>query len=185
MEKDYEAKYEMRNRTKATDDEILEKAFEDQFKQKLKAETIRKLGNNKEIREWLKKFNVNRAQDKSLPEQWREAGLSPEQWNAYLEVVQIRSKEREAFSKEMRELALNYDIQKSKLEEKLKEKLKRTDSDLVAIIEMNFEQLSLSEQIDVEKQKTPSAREATLDQILLAKRQKEIAKLKGVNPKKN
>jgi hypothetical protein len=160
-----------------TSEEGLLEAFNAQFKLKATAPIMRKMMGDKRVKAWYKGWKEAATAVKGLPTEWRDAGLTPAQWDQYQQVAGARKGVRSQMAKEMEDAAEKHRKAVASIEATAARGLAATDGVLVRVIELGYDDLSLAEKVSIESAGTEAERETALKRSLAALRKVALARI--------
>jgi hypothetical protein len=129
------------------------KLFNRQFSLQCDKHQMSKLMSNPSVQKWSEQLKAEMGAELGLPDHWRQAGLTPSQWQEFQGVVGKRKKLRQEMALRQKEAAETYHNKVKALKKELLMGLGATDSPLVYTLELGFNDLSLAAQAAIEKGK--------------------------------
>jgi len=130
---------------------------------------------DKRARAWNKGWTEESSLVMQLPDHWRDAGIEPEEWQQWLEIRSMRSKVRKEHADWMAAAKKDYEVKCLAAAVRLKNVLASTESPLVTIMEMGYDDLTLVQKLSVEREVGQTARTARIKALVAAARQTRIA----------
>jgi hypothetical protein len=156
--------------TQAAADAALTAAFNANFKMALKHEVIVKILGSPHVRGWYAEYRAGIAAQSSLPAQWKEAGLTPDEWKGVEVARTARTGVRSAGQERLAAAAQTYKDACAAINAEITLGLAAHASPLVLAVEGGYEQLPLAAQARIEGREGAEAREAQLKAELAAAR---------------
>nr|ALR87110.1 hypothetical protein [Nigrospora oryzae unassigned RNA virus 1] len=168
--------------TNAIDSELVA-AFNSHFKLKATPQAVGRLLGSPHVRPWYAEYRAAKASSSALPDQWKDAGMTAEEWASVMPAKTHRTEARAASQKRLSELAERYkrDVEVVNTETMLA--LRQHESPMVLVVEGGYEQLSLAAQARIEEMTDPDARAGQLKAELAAARKTWLERARsGANP---
>nr|QKL20126.1 hypothetical protein [Conidiobolus non-segmented RNA virus 1] len=156
-------------------DDDLVSSFNADHGKSLSIEVIRKLIGTRHYSGWYNKWKKARAEAKSLPEQWAEAGLKPEEWVAAQAQQQRRKQRRAEFAAASATLAEKFRADLRALERTLEQDLRSYESPIDRVLEVGYDDLTSDAIIRIEQKRDTEREEQLTTEI--AQVRKEFVKL--------
>jgi hypothetical protein len=159
--------------------EALVTAFNAHFKTTASSQAVYKLLGSPHVRAWYADYRAERAREKSLPDDWKAAGLTAAEWDAAQSARGLRREARAKAAENLAAEAARYDREISRINASAYAALERAETPFALALEGGYEQLSLAAQIRVEQQADPEAREACLKKELAEARAAWVVKARA------
>jgi hypothetical protein len=146
--------------------------FNKKFSTTLELDQIQSMLGSVFVAPWYKEWKKKWAQQLSLPEQFREVGFTEKQWATIITQEQLASTSRAEIQRKRDKLAKEYKQAIAKIAKEEKDVIKNATGWLVAIKNLNVEQLTFSNQVTLSK--TELKNKNTVGQELITKTQKDL-----------
>lgn len=117
------------------------------------------------VREWYAQYRAEYAIESSLPDHWREAGLTAPEWAGVQVARRARTEARANAAKLLNQAAADYAARQKAIEASLNEILSRQTTPLIEVVEAGLDRLPLSARLAIERQ-TGDERTAAANQAL-------------------
>ncbi len=115
----------------------------------------------------------------SLPDHFKDDGMSPAVWEGLEAVRTQRKKIRAELAAEINALAEKYRKELLALEKAFQVELDNTSSPWIKVVEGGFQHLELVEQLAIEQKDTPAERKVALNAALLKARKRWVEKARA------
>lgn len=150
------------------EDRALLVAFNAKFSQAVTdPAVVKKLLGSPHVRAWYKDYKAERASSLSLPDHWREVGLTPAQWAASQAARTAIREARADFATKSAELAAKFDADLKTAEKQCEARSAPHLTPLVRVLDAGYNQLPLEAQLRIESA-AADRRTATMEAELKA-----------------
>jgi hypothetical protein len=138
---------------------------------------ISQLLGTRTVKDWYRDWKEKQSLEAGLPDAWADAGLSAAAWAWATRQGQLRSDIRKGHAEATQELAKKHKQAVDRADAERDQRLRATDSPLLAVIEAGYDQLSLASQVRISKSADAASRKVALDAEILAFRRAALAEL--------
>lgn len=155
--------------------------FNAHFGKTLTYEVISRLLGSGPFRGWYETWKRERATALSLPDHWRDAGLTPADWQEAMAGMARRRDRRRKFADESSTLARDFDRKLKEAEARLEADLRSMETPVALVVEIGYADLDADALVRVETL-TGEARESQLETEISALRKASVQALKQGRP---
>jgi hypothetical protein len=127
----------------------LVKDFNAQFGTDLGFESVSQLLGTKRVRGWYDEWSSKWAGIQGMPSHYKKIGLTDQEWVKYCKVSGERKQARRKAAHAIEKLSAQYKLAVKKENDILEKELSKTSTLTARILELKFDDLPLSDQVDI------------------------------------
>lgn len=156
--------------------------FNKQFKSKADDyDLVMKVLTSRAGQKWYRNWKEDWSAKTSVPQELVKIGISPLEWQQYMENTEERKEKRKEYQKKLDDLQDKYTSEKMGLEASLSKELQNTETIVSRIKEFNRENLEPTDLLKIEMISDKTKRESEQNKMIEEKRIELYKKLKAMS----